>query len=296
MRKYFFLIGFLLFGAIIWYLFIKPNDYQATFEAKTIAGTINQSIKFWGESLPENVSLEQEDLLNIRQQLVFGDSIHQYHWKIIPVNDTTTTVKVYAKDVNHSFGNKIAIPFFDTDFEKRTRKTLLDFMTNLTEHLRDFKVEIVGREETKTKFCACTTQTTHQIDKASGMMKDFPLLSGILSMNGVALDGRPILEVTNWNMVKDSITFNFCYPIIKSKKLPKHKELIYKELHSKNALKAIYNGNYITSDRAWYALLEFARESNLEVTGLPIEVFYNNPNMGSNELEWKAEIYMPLKE
>jgi len=61
-------------------------------------------------------------------------------------------------------------------------------------------------------------------------------------------------------------------------------------------LKAIYNGNYITSDRAWYALLDYAAKNGIAVTGLPIEIFNNNPNMGTNELEWETEIFMPLKE
>ena len=57
----------------------------------------------------------------------------------------------------------------------------------------------------------------------------------------------------------------------------------------------IYNGNYITSDRAWYELLDDAERKNIEVHQTPVEVFYNNPNYGGDELNWKAEIYMPLK-
>lgn len=296
MKKYILLVIFILAGSLSWYLFIKPHDFQATFKTKALPGTINQSIKFWSKSLKETTSLNQETLLQVEHHLVFGDSIHIYNWEITPENESESTVKVYVTDPNNSLKNKLTIPFSETNFEKRTKKTVLDFMTNLKEHVDDFKVEIVGKDETKTSYCACTTQTTHQIDKAHGMMKDFPLLNGVLAMNNVVLDGRPILEVTEWDRVNDSISFNFCYPIIKSEQLPKHKEIIYKELRSKNALKAIYNGNYITSDRAWYALLEYAKSNNLKTTGLPIEVFYNNPNMGTNEIEWKAEIYMPLKE
>jgi effector-binding domain-containing protein len=78
--------------------------------------------------------------------------------------------------------------------------------------------------------------------------------------------------------------------------LPGHPDLNYKQIPATRALKAIYNGNYITSDRAWYTLLDYAEKMKEEVTPLPLEVFHNNPNMGGNELQWKAEIYMPLKE
>ena len=28
---------------------------------------------------------------------------------------------------------------------------------------------------------------------------------------------------------------------------------------------------------------------------MPLEFFYNNPHYGGDELNWKAEIYMPIK-
>jgi effector-binding domain-containing protein len=74
-----------------------------------------------------------------------------------------------------------------------------------------------------------------------------------------------------------------------------HPEIIYKRIPTQRAIKAVYNGNYTTSDRAWYVLLDYAKKNNLEVTGLPLEVFYNNPNLGGDALNWKAEIFMPLK-
>jgi len=297
MRKIIFFIRIILIGSLIWYLFIKPHDYQVNFKAKTFPGTINQIIKTWSNTIDNSELLEQEntDLLELKQQLKFGDSTYIYTWHIIPETDSTSSVKVYVKDTEHSFTNKLMVPFSDTDFEKRTRKTLLDFNSKLNEHLSKFKVKIIGEEQINSTFCACTTQTTTQFGKAQGMMKDFPLLDGILANNGVKLNGRPFLKVTNWDMVKENLTFDFCYPIIKSKILPQHPELIYKQFPSLTAIKAEYYGNYITSDRAWYALLDYANKNNFSVKALPIEVFYNNPNMGGDELKWKTEVYLPLK-
>jgi len=298
MKKFYYVLAFILFGAVLWYLFVKPHDYQVNFKVKTFPGTINQIIKTWSNTLDNSELLEQENasLLALKQQLKFGDSTYIYTWSIIPETDSTSNVKVYVKDTEHSFANKLVVPFSDTDFEKRTRKTLLDFNTKLSEHISKFKVKIIGEEQIISTFCACTTQTTTQFGKAQGMMKDFPLLDGILAKNGVKLNGRPFLEVTSWDLVKENLTFDFCYPIIKSEILPQHPELHYKQLPSLTAIKAEYYGNYITSDRAWYALLDYAKKNNISLTGLPIEVFHNNPNMGGDELKWKTEIYMPLKE
>lgn len=296
MRKIIFFIGVILIGGFIWYLFIKPHDYQVNFKVKTFPGTINQFIKTWSTNIEHSEVLKQEneDLLELKQQLKFGDSTYIYTWNIIPETDSTSLVKVYVKDTEHSFSNKLLVPFSDTDFEKRTRKTLLDFNKKLSEHITTFKVKIIGVEQINSTFCACTNLTTTQFGKAGGMMKDYPLLDGILANNGVKLNGRPFLEVTNWDMVNENLTFNFCYPILKSDILPQHPELIYKRFPSITGVKAEYYGNYITSDRAWYALLDYAKENNISVKALPIEVFHNNPNMGDNELKWKTEVYLPL--
>lgn len=297
MKKIILFIGIILIGSVVWYLFIKQNDYQVNFKVKTFPGPINQIIKSWNNTLDGSKIIEQEsgDLLRLKQQIQFGDSIHIYSWHIVPETDSTSKVKVFIKDPQHSFKNKLTVPFSDTDFEKRSRKTLLDFNKKLNEQISNFKVKIIGKQHIDSTFCACTAQTTTQFGKARGMMKDFPLLDGFLATNGLKLNGRPFLEVTKWDMVKDSLTFNFCYPIMKSDTLPQHRDLSYKQLPSISAIKAEYYGNYITSDRAWYALLDYAKKNNLEINALPIEVFHNNPNMGGEELKWKTEVYLPLK-
>ena len=183
----------------------------------------------------------------------------------------------------------------NTNFEKRTISTVKDFHEKLNEHISKFRVKIIGKNELRSTYCAYVTIKTSQFGKAQGMMNDFPLLNTILADNGIKLNGRPFLEVTEWDKETDSIQFDFCYPIIKSDSLPVHPDLKYKQFNSRNALMAIYNGNYITSDRAWYALLDYARKNNIDITELPVEVFHNNPNMGGDALSWKTEVYMPLK-
>ena len=70
----------------------------------------------------------------------------------------------------------------------------------------------------------------------------------------------------------------------------------HKQYNGVKAIKATYNGNYITSDRAWYALLDYAEKNDILIDKKPLEVFYSNPNFGGDELLWEAEIFMPIKE
>ena len=296
MRKLVIGIGIIVLGGLIWYLFIKSHDYRVTFHASADQGTINQTIKIWNSTLERSKINGTRGLEELTQELQFGDSTHLYEWQIKALNDSVSKVQVYAKDKSHSLVNKIKIPFTDTDFEKRTRKTLLDFSSKLNEHLGKFKISLAGKASLEPTYCAYVKVKTTQYGKADGMMKNYPFLGSFLAENNVELNGRPFIEVTHWDIEKDSLEYNFCYPIIGSDSLPEHPLLNYKQFPGAKTLKAIYNGNYITSDRAWYALLNYAEKLQESAVPLPIEVFHNNPNMGGNELEWKAEIYMPLKE
>ncbi|NJB71109.1 effector-binding domain-containing protein [Saonia flava] len=295
-KKIVLILGACLLVGLVWYLFIKPYDYLVTFKAKTFPGTINQTIKIWDKTMNTIANVEQKNLNQLRQQLKFGDSVHIYDWDIEPISDSLSKVRVYVTDRQHSLKNKIAIPFFDTDFEKNTKKTLIDFNEKLKEHISKFKVKIVGQYEVKSTYCAYISLKGTQYEKANGMMINYPFLSNTLAEKKVKLNGTPFVEVTNWDIQTDSIAYNFCFPIIKSDSLPIHEEIKYKQFTGKKALKAVYNGNYITSDRAWYALLDHAKKNKIEIEANPVEVFYNNPNFGGDELNWKAEIYMPLKD
>ncbi|MDC0331720.1 AraC family transcriptional regulator [Flavobacteriaceae bacterium] len=296
MKKISAIVGFLLVGFLLWYLIIKPYDYLVTFKIKTTAGTINQSIKLWNTSIENTRPIQQENLKNLTQQIIIKDSTYNYEWSISSLNDSISKVSVYVTDIDHSFANKISIPFGTTDFEKRTQNTITDFIEKLKEHLSKTRVSEVVVDSTRSTYCAYIPMKGLQIEKASGMMQNYSLLTSVLSVENIEMNGTPFVEITNWNTQNDSITYNFCFPVIKSDSLPKDARIEYKQYNGVKALKAIYNGNYITSDRAWYALLDYAENHDIVVAKKPLEVFYSNPNFGGDELQWKAEIFLPIKE
>ncbi|MCL6267588.1 GyrI-like domain-containing protein [Flagellimonas myxillae] len=297
MKKFLWILTATILIALAWYLFIKPSDYTIRFESKISPGAINQTIKLWDQTLDGVTPVTQiGDIYNLSQKVKFNDSIHSYTWEISPMEDSITKVVVGVRDEDHSLANKLKIPFSDTDFEKRSRKTVLDLMENIADHASKFKVTIVGEEDIPEKYLAYVPIKCTQIQKAGGMMKNLSFISQVLLENQVQLNGPPMIQVTKWDMDTDSLEYNFGHPIIRSERLPIDTEIMYKRIFPKRALKAIYNGNYITSDRAWYALLDYAQKNNILVENKPVEVFYNNPNMGGDEMEWKAEIYLPIKE
>lgn len=298
MKKFLIGLGTVLILALVWYLFLKPSDYIIRFKASTFPGAINQTLKLWDTSLDtvQGIQQEGEDLTELKQTLRFSDSTHVYHWKINPITDSTAQVVVGVQDIEHSLMNKILVPFSDTDFEKRSRKTVREFMENLKQHEENFRVNIIGEVDFQSKYIAYIPLKVAQFQKAGGMMKNVSYLSGELFTNGVQLDGLPMVEITHWDRVNDSIYYNLAQPIVRVENLPQDTEIKYKRIYGKRALKAEYFGNYITSDRAWYALMDYAQRENIAVEPIPIEVFHNNPNSGGDAMRWKADIYLPLKE
>jgi len=296
MKKISAIIGFIFVGFLLWYLIIKPYDYLVTFKVKTSAGTINQTIKLWNTSIANLNPVKQENIANLSQQIEVKDSIHNYKWSISPLNDSISKVNVYVTDEEHSFANRISIPFGTTDFEKRIEYTVTDFIAKLKEHLKKIKVTVVGKDTTRSTYAAYISVKGLQIEKARGMMQNYSLLTSVLSAENIEMNGTPFVEITNWNIQNDSIAYNFCFPVIKSDSLPIDPRIQYKQYNGVKALKATYNGNYITSDRAWYALLDYAENHDIVVDKKPLEVFYSNPNFGGDELQWEAEIFMPVIE
>ena len=296
MKKISTIIGFLTIGFLLWYFIIKPYDYLVTFKVKTTAGTINQSLKLWNTSLENSSPIQQENLKNLIQQIKIKDSTFNYDWSISSINDSISKVNVYVTDMDHSFANKISIPLGTTDFEKRTQNTITDFIGKLKEHLNKIRVRVIGIDSTRTTYCAYIPMKGLQIEKARGMMQNYSLLTSVLSAENIEMNGTPFVEITNWNTQNDSIAYNFCFPVIKSDSLPIDPRIQYKQYSGVKALKASYNGNYITSDRAWYALLDYAGNNDIEIVKKPLEVFYSNPNFGGDELKWEAQIYLPIKD
>lgn len=289
------LIGLVLL--IAGYLFVYPYDYQVRFEADTTAGTINQSVKLWHRTVGvPGTEVLQKDLYHLQQQVRAGDSVHLYHWDIEPLSPTRSRVTVRIADRDHSLMNKLLVPFSDTGVERLSVQYVSKFAADLNDHIDLFRVQIDGEAELPSTFYAYVNLKTSQHGKAGGMMDNYMLLSNVLIDNQVAMNGPPMIIVNQWDRQRDSIDFNFCFPIVRSERLPSHPEIKYQRIFPKKAIKATYNGNYITSDRAWYALLDYAERQGLEVEENPVEVFYNNPNMGGDALQWKAEIYLPLKE
>lgn len=294
-RGFFISVLLAFFALSLWY-FSKPYDYTVTFESKTLPGTINQSLKLWVKSLDNSKIIESNSINNIKQNFNYSQDSYTYNWVLENKHDSLTKVIVDITDSKSSVTNRIANIFKNTKLKQRSKDNIHDFMTLLQSHLESHDVKIIGEAMSPEVYCAYLSFETEQMLKANEMMKSYNYLSTELLKNKIELHGNPIVEITRWDKKKDSIYFNFCFPIVEKDSLPKHPKIKYKKIKSKSSIKAIYHGNYISSDRAWYKLLHYAEKENIKLNSKPIEVFHNNPMYGREDRNWKTEIYIPIKE
>ncbi len=296
MKKIFGFIVVLLVLFVVWFMYLKQYDYNAKIKVNANIGTINQTIKAWNNTLENAEIIDQIKLGELSQDIVIIDSIFRYNWELVKKTDTTSQINIFVKLQNDDVFSRAKRLINGKELKQRNKKLILDFNDFLNSHLEAIKIKIEGETTIPEKYCAYIEIKCKQSDKAKGMMQEYPLLTSIFGASShIKLDGDPFVEITYWDIQNDSINYNFCYPIIKNDSLPEHNILKYKKIAERKAIKAIYNGNYITSDRAWYALLDYAKTRNIPVIKKPVEIFYNNPNLGGDERNWKTEVFMPIK-
>jgi hypothetical protein len=294
MKKFLVILSGVVLVALLYYLFVRPFEFEVNFTAKTLPGDLIATVRHWNGALDSAKVTEIDSLSGLKQTIVWENKSYIYNWHFVVADDSTTKVNIQISEPGKSVMNKILIPFTDQAIEKDAQDIAKRFYDILKEHLEITKVKVIGEVELDSSFCACTLLKTTQTGKAYGMTKDYPLLTSFLEFYKLDADGPPMISVRQWDHNLDSLEFDFCFPIQTLDSLPSFKEIHYKKFGRIHALKAEYNGNYITSDRAWYALMHYAERNGYKATGLPIEYFYDNPNLGSNESSWKAEVFLPV--
>ncbi len=302
MKKIKYFIVLILIGSLVWYLFIKPHDYTVRFKIKTSPGTVYTSVEEWNlinqelDSFSYRIT-DKKAYTAINQTLNTKERNLDVAWNFKSLNDTITHVIVGITEKGNSIYNRITIPFSNTQFEKIAINTIKNFKEGIENQLeKKFKVNYVGIDTIpKITYAYIEFKNIEMRNKAEQMMKYNARLLQFINLHNLKDGNYPFLIVDNWNLDQSTIDFRFCFPIKQRDTMPTHTNIRFDVLKPKKALKAIYNGNYITSDRAWFALYEYAKRHDIPIENNLLEIFYDNPFYGSDELEWKTEVFLPIK-
>lgn len=300
MRKVKWILGVVIFAALTWYFLLKPEHYQITFTTSQPPGVVYQHIVDWpiyGKIDSLNIQLiSGQRYSKVQQEVSIHDSIFKYDWDFSRINDSLTKVTAHITDLRNPWIQKLQVPVKNNAFVKRSILNVKNVGAQLIKKQENFRIAKITDTVFPATYCAYIKVNSSLKLKAQNMLSHISIIMGYIKDNEIALRGDPFLEVTYWDQEKDSIDFNFCFPIHKKDSLPEHPNILFKETVPVHALKAVFHGNYKISDNAWYYLLDHAERNGLETENKPVEIFLNDPHEGGNSLEWEAHILLPLKE
>jgi effector-binding domain-containing protein len=282
---------------VLWSLLLKPYDYNIIINANTSQGTCFQSILDWNETLKKrrniSTSIEgKENFKTINQSLILDSYSLDLDWNIKAKNDSTAIILLGVKNKTNSIKDRIEKLFGKSELKGIINDEITNFNAGLLRHLDKFKVKVNGLEKSPETYVAYVNIKSNQKDKAGKMISNSPYINLFLKKNKIKLVSHPFLEIKKWDANSTVLDFNFCFPIKKTDSFPVHKDIKYKKVVKKSSIKATFKGNYSISDRAWYAIHQYAKENNIKLKPTLIEVFYNNPHLGEDEMNWKSEAYM----
>lgn len=283
-----------------WYFLIKQSDYTIHFKVKAARATVIQGLAEWTAIQQQKGNAKYEltqktSRSALTYTLTQGEKKMIYDWEFSSINDSIVKVSVAISDSKNSFYNKITVPFFETDFKKEQLEKITDFKKGLDEHLKKFKVKIEGPENSDQEFVAYISLKSVMQEKAQTMIANDAIITGFLYTNNIKIIGRPYVEVTKWDQEKETLEFNYCFPIAKNTKIILDAVVKFKTLPVIKGLKATYYGNFRTSDRAWFALQDYAERNNLQLEHRVLEHFLANPFNGGEELEWETKVIIPFQ-
>lgn len=294
------LLAVVILSFLGWYFLLKQSDYTITFKVNAATGTISQGIMEWSTTQSKSQNelytlLEKRNYGFIKQQMKKGNQVMEYTWNMESINDSITNVIVGVKDLNHSFYNRLTAPFIPTKFRTEQIEKIKSFKIGLEDHIDDFKIRIDGEKSSEEIYVAYISLKSVMQEKAQTMIGYDPEIVGYLDRNKIKIIGhRPYLEVTDWDQEEETVSFNYCFPIPKNTKYVQDDNVKFKTIPSFKGLQATYFGNYRTSDRAWFTLLDYAKKNNIKLQKKVLEHFLANPFNGGNELEWETKIIIPF--
>jgi len=283
-------------GGVIWYLFIKEYDYQVNFKGNYGSASVYYDLLDAQKSNQKN-QISKEPFQEILENKQLDDTLFTFQWILQTETDSTTHVTVNIKDRTNPLAARLNIlnPF-DDSYSSYLKKYFLELKKNLDYAQSTYSVKLdQEKNDFKGQYCVCAQGESETEQKAPIMLALMGSIDHFFNKNNLSPADSPMLWVNQWDLVKNRISFNFCFPIAKKDSLVTTPGITLKTLPSFEALSAEFTGNYRLSHRAWADLLLNAKSKNIALDKEVIEVLYNNPRTESNSETWKAKIYMPLK-
>jgi effector-binding domain-containing protein len=242
--------------------------------------------------------------LNINEYDVFKQFIHEVNinntpfelqWRFESRNDTNAVVKLNFLNKENSLKERYSCLFKSSPNLDSIIFISQAFKAKANAFARSFKVLIDGIDTIPSQTYLYIKEQSKRDSKAGKMIKTNGYLFSKNKDSLVTKTGETFVYVKKWDLETDSINFRYAFPIKPQSTYPTDDMVMVDDMIEQPALKATFYGNYSLSDQAWIALYNYANRNDISVELTPIEIFYNNPMLGGDDRQWKAEVFLPLK-
>lgn len=291
----------ILLALTLWYFFLKKWDYKVEFTVnapQSVAYSFIKAHHDWnGKTLGKNdlTYVVAQPWSALASELKIKDADYRFYWELTAKNDSLTKVTVGVSDGVHSLANRLAILFRKTRFETDIKKNMTTIRDKIVERNGEFRYSLEGKDSIAEIPCVFLSTRSSVRGKADEMIRNVITLNMYVKEHDLGLNGNPMVVVQNWTPAADSIDFDFCFPVLYPERIPTHPEIGFRLVSVPTALRADFYGNYSYSDYTWNLLFAEAQKKDLQTSGRIVEIFYNDPHNGGNDLDWKAGIYLELK-
>lgn len=280
----------------IWYFVVKKYDYTIRFESSFVSAEIYQKLLYYEFQEINNVEI---DSLSPFKKIVQIGKIKEKDlkltWELSEKNDTVTQVLVGIQNVQNPFINRLQSLWGSGFYKEKVISEIEQFKSALEKDAGLYSIEILGKTISPQTTCACISLQNTVNKKALDMVQNITSLSDYMIDNGLKMQGKPRIQVLNWDLITNNIDYNFCFPIDPAASSKPIGKIFIIEIPAHNSLKAIYKGNYMYSHLAWVRILNYAEKNNIKIEERPLEIFNDNPEMGGDSRNWEAEVYLPIK-
>lgn len=292
----------LLFALILiagcWYFLIKDHQQTVNFNSGFPSGVLYDHLTQWANVLPDGIdsvrTTKRNPYTDIDQLIYIQEEQIEVKWEIESTTDSTSRLHAHFDKTQNDFSERIAILLGQSDLPAQGLSITKHVRNTLTAKAKGFRVGQIADTLVPQKYVAYISVESTVRTKARDMIYRITDIMGYIKQNGIELDGDPFLQLTSWDRSTDRISFDFNFPIVRTDSLPPSPIVKFKQVPQLEALHVPFYGNYRISDIGWYQLLAHAQNKGIETQGLPVEIFRNDPHLGGNELEWRADILLPL--
>ena len=292
---------FLFVIVVLWYLLLKPYDYTVKMTVISAPGFVYQAVIDWNKDLElsRGITTSYDDrnpFGRLEYQTEFSDIPLAFRWKIEEENDSTSLVDIGINHSNNSVTERIQKLLGKSTTEEVIYRELNQFYKGMEKYLNESRISIDGKAVFPKAYVAYVSIQSLQDEKADQMIRNSEYIKSFLLANDIELVSHPFVHVKHWDFKSGKIDYDFCFPISQMIDFPNHEEIRYKEIAPMQSVKGSFYGNYSLSDRTWFELHAFAGRNEMNAAPELIEVFHHNPHEGGNSMDWKAEIFMRIKE